>query len=97
MHWLLQLLWNSINKDWIAAQKLKKANKDAADAAAAEVQRVAAENAAAVAGAGGAEGPRVLDLVRRQSSGRDCGVRVNAWGFVFVWALSGLATQLLLC
>jgi hypothetical protein len=65
------MLWNSINKDWIAAQNLKKANQDAAEAAAEAARRVAAENEAAVAGsaaraaaaAGGeGEGPEEVRL-----------------------------------
>jgi hypothetical protein len=65
------MLWNSINKDWIAAQHLKKANQEAAEAAAAETRRVAAENEAAVAGsaaraaaAAGGEGQGPEEQVR---------------------------------
>lgn len=46
-----QVLWNHINKDWIATQEQKKARADAAAAAAAMEASIRGENMAAVAAA----------------------------------------------
>lgn len=61
-----QLLWTSMNRDWLVAQAAKREAAESAEAAAAEAQRVADENAAAVA-ARAADGQpdlgEALDLV----------------------------------